>query len=389
MPPFLPNSASSPISDLHISSLELDRRSSLHPREIPPPPAGPQPPGTINPYAVNNSGVLALFALLSAGLVLTSIWFFFWAKNGGFVFREGDWEDYKSTVLRRKDKDGRTLSNATKTTDLGGGSLNAEHEHEHDHGRDEGLRGGGGDSIFTGRRSRRDNDMREYRHEKPARVGGLNRKPDAYYTDTEASLVDATPPKATKPKTKPKKEPKQPQMKETTTTSKTSRFFFQRADKTKPAAKRAPEYQQHHRDVDTYTEVSSAPTDATPPPRRHHHHHHHNGTHRAVPQASPSSSPRHKHSQRRYEPSESGYTASSGYGDGYTVDGEGDGDLGTKTYRHTIPGLSVAGSGTRAGKAMTESSFERGERRGKEGYRRGGDGGGGGRGRRDSLSDSD
>ena len=56
-------------------------------------------------------------------MVLASIWFFFWAKNGGFHFQEGDWSDYKSTVLRRKGPDGRTLSNATKSTKLGGSTI--------------------------------------------------------------------------------------------------------------------------------------------------------------------------------------------------------------------------------------------------------------------------
>jgi len=55
--------------------------------------------------------------------VITGIWFFFWAKNGGFYFKEGDWEDYKSTILRRKGPNGTTLSGATPSTNLGGGSV--------------------------------------------------------------------------------------------------------------------------------------------------------------------------------------------------------------------------------------------------------------------------
>src|ERR1700759_5337911 len=48
----------------------------------------------------NNKFFLALFALLGAAGALAAIWFFFWARNGGFKFQEGDWDDYKSTVLR-------------------------------------------------------------------------------------------------------------------------------------------------------------------------------------------------------------------------------------------------------------------------------------------------
>ena len=79
--------------------------------------------GARPPTDFNNKGFQALFAIIAMGMVLAGLWFFFWAKNGGFHFREGDWEDYKSTVLRRKGPDGKTLSNATKSTRLGGGSV--------------------------------------------------------------------------------------------------------------------------------------------------------------------------------------------------------------------------------------------------------------------------
>lgn len=55
--------------------------------------------------------------------MITGIWFFFWAKNGGFVFRENDWEEYKSTVMRRKGPNGTLLTGATPSTQLGGGSI--------------------------------------------------------------------------------------------------------------------------------------------------------------------------------------------------------------------------------------------------------------------------
>ncbi|KAF2197359.1 hypothetical protein GQ43DRAFT_435223 [Delitschia confertaspora ATCC 74209] len=159
----------------------------------------------------NNKGFQALFALIGVGMVLGSIWFFFWAKNGGFKWREGDWEDYKSTVLRRKGPDGKTLSNATKSTKLGGGSVvhggsyGAESSigytdetassagftemREVEAGHAGGLRGG---DARKKRRHRdksnyKDPELREYRHEKPARVGGLNRQADGTYTDYSAT----------------------------------------------------------------------------------------------------------------------------------------------------------------------------------------------------------
>ena len=75
------------------------------------------------PQNVPNKAFFALFAIIGVGFVVTGIWFFFWAKNGGFYFREDDWDDYKSTVLRRKGPNGTTLSGATESTDLGGGSV--------------------------------------------------------------------------------------------------------------------------------------------------------------------------------------------------------------------------------------------------------------------------
>lgn len=170
--------------------------------------------------AINNVGIQVLIALIGAGMVLGSIWFFFWAKNGGFVWREGDWEDYKSTVLRRKGPDGKTLSNATKSTKLGGGSVvhggsytgessvgytdettssagfTEMREVEAGHG---GLRGGEAKKKHRRRSDKHTNDykdpeLREYRHEKPARVGGLNRQADGIYTDysaTEPSEVNS------------------------------------------------------------------------------------------------------------------------------------------------------------------------------------------------------
>ncbi len=79
--------------------------------------------GTVPPTSVPSNAIFAVFGIIGAGFVVTAIWFFMAAPNGGFVFRDGDWEEYKSTVLRRKGPNGTTLSGATASTMLGGGSV--------------------------------------------------------------------------------------------------------------------------------------------------------------------------------------------------------------------------------------------------------------------------
>jgi hypothetical protein len=163
---------------------------------------------------LSGPGFQALFALIGVGMTLTAIWFFFWAKNGGFKWRKDDWEDYKSTVMRRKGPDGKTLSNATKSTVLGGGSVvhggsygaessvgytdetgtNADaNEYRAAEEGKGGLRGGDG-RVRKEKKNRRDHtndyndpELRDYRHEKAARVGGLNRQADGLYTDYSGS----------------------------------------------------------------------------------------------------------------------------------------------------------------------------------------------------------
>ncbi|TQS35325.1 hypothetical protein Golomagni_04258 [Golovinomyces magnicellulatus] len=79
--------------------------------------------GTVPPEVIPTKALFFLFGLIGAGFVVTASWFFFLAKNGGFHFKETDWDDYKSSVLRKKRQDGKTLSDATLSTDLGGGSI--------------------------------------------------------------------------------------------------------------------------------------------------------------------------------------------------------------------------------------------------------------------------
>ena len=173
--------------------------------------------GGFDPHDINNVGFFFLFALIGVAFVVTGIWFFFWAKNGGFHFHNKDWDDYKTTVLRRKGPNGTLLSGATATTDLGGGSVYKEYkdvgDEDHTTVVSEGTALTGvtaGPSEPDKRESRRrrqekrdqerrkerhsrrhvgeegvEDDMaeksarselRNYRHERPARVGGLNKE---------------------------------------------------------------------------------------------------------------------------------------------------------------------------------------------------------------------
>jgi len=173
--------------------------------------------GSKRPDSFNNLGFQVLFALIGIGMTVTALWFFFWAKNGGFKWRKNDWEDYKSTVLRRKGPDGKTLSNATKSTKLGGGSVvhggsygaessvgytdetgtsaDLSEMREVEEGKSRrhfGIRGGHAKDKSKSRRHEhgndyKDPDLREYRDERPARVGGLNRQADGTYTDYSAT----------------------------------------------------------------------------------------------------------------------------------------------------------------------------------------------------------
>lgn len=267
------------ISDLAVSSLELDPRStgdaasstpktedifitSLHLDDSPAQPLSPMEvhdfskrtialharddlntdyhpgAGSQSPDKLSGPGFLVLFALLGTGMVVASIWFFFWAKNGGFKFQNDDWDDYKSTVLRRKGPDGKTLSNATKSTRLGGGSVVHGQDYMREKsiaatviGRDEKGRKGirakrgfakthsvwGDDDYmteswgtttvsdgmtevmteYTGNtndhsKRYRDRDIHQYKREKPARVGGLNRVADgSHYDHTNSERSDA------------------------------------------------------------------------------------------------------------------------------------------------------------------------------------------------------
>lgn len=197
--------------------------------------------GIVHANQINNKFIFVLFGILGASFVCLGIWFFFWARNGGFYFKETDWDDYKSTVLRRKGPNGTTLSGATTETDLGGGSVYKDLDASTDHDNSTVVSGTtgitGGVSDIAGRERRRkkreqkerekerrreekrrekaekkkkrkvgedgavvDEDaeaeaaeyLRNYRHEKPARVGGLNRESEASEWDGSTNPTESS-----------------------------------------------------------------------------------------------------------------------------------------------------------------------------------------------------
>ncbi|KAL6862295.1 hypothetical protein J3F83DRAFT_762608 [Trichoderma novae-zelandiae] len=200
--------------------------------------------GVLDPHDINNAGFFFLFALIGVAFVVTGIWFFFYAKNGGIYFKDDDWDDYKSTVLRRRGPNGTLLSGATESTNLGGGSVYKRYDDHHDDHDDDGrtaitdstyLTGitAGASDIFArekrkkkreardAERKKRRSDkgkstettafegvvdekaereakklLRSYRHEKAARVGGINKEPEGSEwegsTNAAESSVGAT-----------------------------------------------------------------------------------------------------------------------------------------------------------------------------------------------------
>ncbi|KAI9726900.1 MAG: hypothetical protein M1828_000248 [Chrysothrix sp. TS-e1954] len=368
---------------LHLHSL-LRRAKPVNPNWDP-------SAGSKSPQTFNNKGFFALFALLGAAMVVASIWFFFWAKNGGFHWRKGDWDDYKSTVLRRKGPDGKTLSNATPRTDLGQKSIagtfdnhgpqmtevkdfghrepapqrqhHRHHHHRHHHAHQD--RDHSEESV--------DDAVKAYRHEKAARVGGLNCEHDGShfgFSSTEGSEVMTNDsrthlrPRAASPKKKgfmERKREKKNDKKVEKTQKKTKATEKRSANHTprRPAERRPS--------LSTAADSLDSSNDATnnyysnyrPPvqpfadrresPRRHSAPRH---SQAGVPQRSGRASPKKQTIYNRTPGS-------------FDVQSEaGSSDLGTKSYSHHIPELA-------------RGSRDTGFRRGQTGRRR------------DSLSDSD
>lgn len=353
--PYASTSESSPLLKRIDTLSPLQAGSYLATRDIAKSAGTYQPgSGAIDPHHIDNRGFFALFALVGVFLVLGGIWFFFWAKNGGFYFRKGDWDDYKSTVLRRKGPNGTTLSGATRTTRLGGGSVVAGGGQDMDEKFfQKGVQAGRKKKGPRGNKNNEDSDMRAYRHEKPARVGGLNREPDgifnqdfAYsdstYSDdiSQAQHVPINTPKAKKDSkwTKPTKNtaptPTTPSPKK-----KNNNFYNQT-----PGSNNSTD---SHRPLRPNAHAPS--TDSTPTRSR---------------QSSPT-----KHTRSRGSMPGSFYTEPLDFESRYSATNSDAGmtedSRGTKAYFHPIPGL-----GSDAGRGPTG------------GFRRE-------RGRRDSLSDSE
>ncbi|KAK2603793.1 hypothetical protein QQS21_003995 [Conoideocrella luteorostrata] len=191
--------------------------------------------GVLDPHDISNVGFFVLFALIGVAFVVVGIWFFFWAKNGGFHFKQNDWDEYKSTVLRRKGPNGTLLSGATPSTNLGGGSVYKDVNEDDSTTvvtESTGLSGvTAGASDIAAREKRRakqqqrdrerrkrrgekknsskrhvgedgvtdevaekaaQKELRSYRHEKAARVGGLNKQSDGSQWDGSTNPSDST-----------------------------------------------------------------------------------------------------------------------------------------------------------------------------------------------------
>jgi hypothetical protein len=329
--------------------------------------------GSINPNNINMKGLMALFAIIGAGFVLAIIWFFFWAKNGGFVWRKGDWEEYKSTVLRRKGVNGKTLSNATESTDLGGGSIvrkgysddgvtvtdatetdiiitpptvptvitQPEEKREEPRRKRRRFRETAKQRLLRSRQDEKwegaaDEDMQAYRHEKPARIGGFNRGADGVYRGTDYTSTES--PSTFDPESIPRENHHTRSVSGFSFTAGSDDIFSQATEEhllRDPAASAMHRHGEHRRQRDgggdhsstTYTEPLDLST--RPPPES--------------------------------------SASESYYYHQYSALEELDNGTGTRMYHHPIPGLS-------------------------QGYRRDagqGRGAAGERGRRDSLSDSD
>ncbi|KAJ5960869.1 uncharacterized protein N7479_008019 [Penicillium vulpinum] len=314
--------------------------------------------GTVDPQSIKMQGLMALFAIIGLAFAIGAIWFFFWAKNGGFVWRKGDWDDYKSTVLRRKGPDGKTLSNATASTDLGGGSIVGKGYNDDAYSYTEGSYTDTATTMTEKSRGKKfresakekllrrnkheqwegaeDADVRAYREEKPARVGGMNREADGTYNgsdyDTSApptayqeSQMSQTHDFAYDPPRQSRRDP--------------SGFSFTQGSEdvisevTEAPRIRDPSTRRHNRRRERRSEVGlsgppPAPSSRTSSPRT---------------GSSRTSSPR-KHRERRSVP-QGHFTepldfSSAGSRSEYQYSNVDTEDSGTKSYKHPIPGLT-------------------------------------------------
>ncbi|KAI1771826.1 hypothetical protein F4818DRAFT_427996 [Hypoxylon cercidicola] len=384
--------------------------------------------GVVKPQDINNTFVFVLFGLIGVAFVCTGIWFFFWAKNGGFHFRENDWEDYKSTVLRRKGPNGTLLSGATPSTRLGGGSVYKDVDDtatEYTGGLTQmtGVTGDTADtqSTLTGitagasdiagrekRRQKRERKERErekkkdrknreksskrhvgedgvlvdeaaeaeakaklraYRHEKPARVGGINKESEGSQWDGSTNPDSSTSAgsdllsnRQSTPTNTPTKNDKTPKSsggggirKVYSTADRTAHRENERMRREARREERAAagsssvrrdfSFQRARAHAPNPSVVSSSVRDST------------------IEEEGASAVGGHD----RYLPPPGGWAPSeAGTGTGTGTGTES--DVGTKVYHHVIPGLSSVASGSGDGSAVSASDYAE-EKRRKRGSR--------------------
>jgi hypothetical protein len=389
--------------------------------------------GQVPGNSFNNAGFLALFAILGGTMVLAAIYFFFIAKNGGFKrITKDDWEDYKSTVLRRKGPDGKTLSNATKSTKLGGGSVvpkwakseytrstESSYDNQEMREAEEGRR-----HRETRQTSRHDPELAAYKHEKAAKVGGINTSMHGSQWDhSNTDRSDVTPQPASKKEAKKaekerkakeraeqkeaeRKEKAQRKARKEVTNKKdnysdseappqqrrsqpSAAYSFRQGDDaessiytatntdtqtryTQPSIRQVSYYDSYRPHSTHLPPVREQPT----PPSSYH-----SGTNREGTRSHRSSRESMNHPSRQGSPrkqprsSRSDYTATT--------------DTGTKVYEHHIPGLSkgevgIDDSVSQVGARRYQQHRTQPPASNSSGYRRGG-----GRGRGDSLSESE
>jgi hypothetical protein len=390
--------------------------------------------GAVPGNSFNNAGFLALFAILGAAMVLAAIYFFFVAKNGGFKkISKDDWDDYKTTVMRRKGPDGKTLSNATKSTKLGGGSVVpkwAKSEYtqstESSYGDqemrevEEGRRHR--DARDTRQTSRRDPELAAYKNEKVAKVGGINTSMHGSQWDaSNTDRSDVTPQPASKKESKKaekeRKAREKAEQKEAARKEKEQRkqhkessvseapqqqqrrgqpsaaYSFQQGDDaessvytatnteaqtryTQPSIRQVSYYDNYRPQSTHLPPVREQPT----PPSSHH-----SGTPREGHRSNRASRESMNHPtsrqgspRKQHRSSRSDYTTTT--------------DSGTKVYEHHIPGLSKGEVGFEDSVSQVGARRYQQQHRAQQpppasnssGYRRGG-----GRGRGDSLSESE
>ncbi|CAJ2507944.1 Uu.00g091300.m01.CDS01 [Anthostomella pinea] len=383
--------------------------------------------GVIKPGDVNNTFVFVLFGLIGAGLVCVMIWFFFWAKNGGFYFKENDWDDYKTTVMRRRGPNGTLLSGATPSTNLGGGSVYKDVDDgstEYTGGLTQVTRDTddtqstftgitGGVSDFVGRerrrqrrerkelekekkRDRKRNDhrrkvgedgalvdedaeaaakshLRAYRHEKAARVGGINKECEGSQWDGSTNPDNSTTAgsdllsnRQSTPTSTPTKKKKKEEESSSRRESKKESGSNSAANKKKSGGGIRKVYSSADRTADRENDRIRAEA------------------RRLAEKGRAAGSSRRDFSWQRadlrsnaIEEEDISNAGGSRYlpPGSYAESDAGTSELGTKSYHHVIPGLSSAsgsGAGSAVGSAVgSDYAEERRKKRGVGRYRRG------------------